>query len=186
MDSTIKKQLKKNYIKFEAHNFFTLGEQLRHPEDCNQWHNRRMERIKCSLSGFASGWFLRILESYKKIGLPSYLLSKEELCAQKNCILRTRWKSSCNERKETENVRHHALKLQQLVEKGWGNESAATITHKCSEKFTRGSPKKFINLAQNWQIKHTTTVLEPSNPFQTLVKFVDAGVITDEKACNFD
>ena len=33
-------------------------------------------------------------------------------------------------KEEIENVRHYALKVQQLVEKGWRNESAATINLK--------------------------------------------------------
>ena len=36
-------------------------------------------------------------------------------------------------------------------------------------------------LAHKRQVKHTSTATEPSNPFQTLVKLVDAEDVTDEK-----
>ena len=38
---------------------------------------------------------------------------------------------------KTKNVRLCALKVQQLVDKGWCNESAATINHSCKEILTR-------------------------------------------------
>ena len=89
-------------------------------------------------------------------------------------------------KKDTESVRHYALKVQQLVEKGWYNESAATIVLKCNEIFTRGLPKKLKDFAYKRQVKHTSTVLEPSIPFHTLVKLVDAEDITNEKIRTLD
>ena len=43
-----------------------------------------------------------------------------------------------------ETVRHFALSVQQLVKKGWCNESASTINLKNNESFTKGLPKKFL------------------------------------------
>ena len=40
-------------------------------------------------------------------------------------------------KRETENVRHYALKVQQLVEKGGCSESTATINLKCNKIFTQ-------------------------------------------------
>ena len=45
-------------------------------------------------------------------------------------------------KKDIETVRHFALRVQQLVKKGWCNESASTINLKNNEIFTKGLPKK--------------------------------------------
>ena len=42
--------------------------------------------------------------------------------------------------KDNETVRHFALKVQQLIGKGWCNENASTIILKCIEIFTEGLP----------------------------------------------
>ena len=44
-------------------------------------------------------------------------------------------------KKDNETVRHFALNVQQLVEKGWCTEIAPTINLKCDEIFTKGYPK---------------------------------------------
>ena len=77
-------------------------------------------------------------------------------------------------KKDNEPVRHFALKVQQLVEKGWCNENSSTINLKCNEIFTKGLLKNLKDFANKRQVKHTSTILEPSIPFHTLVKLVDA------------
>ena len=72
-------------------------------------------------------------------------------------------------------VRHFALKVQQLVEKGW-----------CNEIFTKGLPKNLKEFANKRQVKHTSTVLEPSIPFHTSVKLVDAEDIANDKIRTHD
>ena len=71
-------------------------------------------------------------------------------------------------KKDNETVRHFALKVQQLVEKGWCNENASTINLKCNEIVTKGLPKNLKDFANKRQVEHTSTVLEPSIPFHTL------------------
>ena len=70
-------------------------------------------------------------------------------------------------KKDNETVRHFALKVQQLVEKGWCNENASFINLKCNELFTKRLPKNLKDFANKRQVKHTSTVLEPSIPFHT-------------------
>ena len=89
-------------------------------------------------------------------------------------------------KKDNETVRHFALKVQQLVEKGWCNENASTINLKCNEIFTKGLPKNLKDFANKRQVKHTSTVLEPSIPFHTLVKLVDAEDIANDKIKTHD
>ena len=79
-----------------------------------------------------------------------------------------------------EKVRHFALKVQQLVEKGWCIENASTLKLKCIELFTKGLPKNLSRFANKSQVKHTSTVLEPSTPFHTLVKLIDANNLTNQ------
>ena len=84
-------------------------------------------------------------------------------------------------KKDNETVRHFALRVQQLVEKGWCNENAATINLKNNEIFTRGLPKKVKDFAHKRQVKHVSTLLESSIPFHTLVRLVDSEDIANEK-----
>ena len=88
--------------------------------------------------------------------------------------------------KDNETVRHYTLKVQQLVEKGWCNENAYTINKKCNEIFTKGRPKNLNDFAEKRQVKHTTTVLEPSYPFHTLVNLVDTEDIANDKSRTHD
>ena len=83
-------------------------------------------------------------------------------------------------------VRHFALKVQQLVEKGWCNENASTINLKCNEIFTKRLPENLKDFANKRQVKHTSSVLAPSIPFHTLVKLVDAEDIANDKIRTHD
>ena len=83
-------------------------------------------------------------------------------------------------KKDNEIVRHFALKVQQLVEKGWCNEYASTFNLKCNEIFAKGLPKNLKDFAIKRQVKHTSTTLEPSITFHTLVKLVDAEDIAND------
>ena len=89
-------------------------------------------------------------------------------------------------KKDTETVRHFALKVQQVVEKGWCNENASTINLKCNEIFTKRLPKNLKDFANKRQVKHTSTVLEPSIPSHTLVKLVDVEHIANDKIRTHD
>ena len=89
-------------------------------------------------------------------------------------------------KKDIETVRHFALRVHKLVEKGWCNENASTINLKCNEIFTKGLPKNLKDFANKRQVKHTSTILEPSIPFHTLVKFVDAEDIANDKIRTHD
>ena len=55
-------------------------------------------------------------------------------------------------KKDNEAVRHFALRVQQLVEKGWCNENASTINLKCNEIFTKGLPKNLKDFANKREL----------------------------------
>ena len=84
-------------------------------------------------------------------------------------------------KKDNETVRHFVLRVQQLVKKGLCNENAAIINLKNNEIFTKGLPKKLKDFAHKRQVKHVSTLLEPSIPFHTLVRHVDSEDIANEK-----
>ena len=63
---------------------------------------------------------------------------------------------------------------------------ASTINLKCNEIFTKGLPKNLKDFANKRQVKHTSTVLEPSIPFHTLVKLVDAEDNANDKIRTHD
>ena len=48
-------------------------------------------------------------------------------------------------------------------------------------KFYKGLPKKLKDFAHKRQVKHVSTLLEPSIPFHTLVRHVDSEDIVNEK-----
>ena len=83
-------------------------------------------------------------------------------------------------KKDNETVRHFALRVQQLVKKGWCNESASTINLKNNEIFTKGFPKKLKDFTHRRQVKHVSTILESSIPFHTLFRHVDFEDIANE------
>ena len=72
------------------------------------------------------------------------------------------------------------------MKKGWCNENASTRNLKCNEIFTKGLPKNLEDFANERQVKHASTVLEPSIPFHTLVKLVDAQDIANDKIRTHD
>ena len=69
---------------------------------------------------------------------------------------------------------------------GWCKEKASTIILECKKIFTKGLPKKPKGFAYKRHVKHTSTVLEPSIPFHTLVKLVDAEDIANDKIRTHD
>ena len=50
--------------------------------------------------------------------------------------------------------------------------------------FTKGEPKKLNDFAHKRQIKHVSTLLEPSIPFHILVRHVDSKDIANENNKN--
>ena len=84
-------------------------------------------------------------------------------------------------KEDNETVRRFALRVQQLVKKGWCNESASTINLKNNEISTKGIPKKLKDFAHRRQVKHVSTLPEPSIPFHTLAQHVDSEDIANEK-----
>ena len=56
----------------------------------------------------------------------------------------------------------------------------------CNEIFKKGLPKNLKDFANKRQVKHTSTVLEPTISFHTLVKLVDAEDIEIDKSRTHD
>ena len=127
-----------------------------------------MAFIQCSLTGTALSWYIRLNDTYKHDWHAFVQAFKKQFSSQKNSYYAQVEALNLTE-KDNETVRHFALKVQQLVEKGWCNENASTINLKCNEIFTKGLPKNPKDIANKRQVKHTSTVLEPSIPFDTLV-----------------
>ena len=84
-------------------------------------------------------------------------------------------------KKDNEIVGHFVLRVRQLVKKGWCDENAAIINLKIIEIFTKRLPKKLKDFAHKRQVKHVSTLLEPSIPFHTLVRHVDSEDIAIEE-----
>ena len=144
-----------------------------------------MAFIKCSLTGTALSWYIRLNDTYKQDWHAFVQAFKKQFSSQKNAYY-AQVEALNLSKKYNETVRHFALKVQQLVEKGWCNENASTINLKCNEIFTKGLSKTLKDFANKRQVKHTSTVLEPSIPFHTLVKLVDAEDIANDKIRTHD
>ena len=168
----------------EARVTFSLGLQPTSEHEYKFWHARRMAFIQCSLTGTALSWYIRLNDTYKHDWHVFVQAFKKQFSSQKNAYYAQVEALNLN-KKDNETVRHFALKVQQLIEKGWCNENASTINLKCNEIFTKG-PKNLKDFANKRQVKHTSTVLEPSIPFHTLVKLVDAEDIANDKIRTHD
>ena len=144
-----------------------------------------MAFIQCSLTCTALSWYIRLNDTYKQDWHAFVQAFEKQFSSQKKAYY-AQFEALDLSKKDNETVRHFALKLQQLVEKGWCNENASTINLKCNEIFTKRLPKNFKDFANKRQLKHTSTVLEPSIPFHTLVKLVDAEDIANDKIRTHD
>ena len=164
----------------EARVTFSLGLQPTSEHESKFWHARRMAFIQCSLTGTALSWYIRLNDTYEHDWHAFVQAFKKHFSSQKNAYY-AQVEALNLTKKDNETVRHFALKFQQLVEKGWCNENASTINLKCNEIFTKGLPKNLKDFANKRQVKHTSIVLEPSIPFHTLVKLVDAEDIANDK-----
>ena len=169
----------------EARVTFSLGLQTTLEHEYKFWHARRMAFIQCSLTGTALSWYIRLNDTYKHDWHAFVQAFKKQFSSQKNAYFAQVEALNLTKR-DNETVRHFALKVQQLVEKGWCNENASTISLKCNEIFTKGLPKNLKDFANKRPVKHTSTVLEPSIPFHTLVKLVDAEDIANDKIRTHD
>ena len=153
----------------EARVTFSLGLQPTSEQEYKFWHARRMAFIQCSLPGTALSWYIHLNDTYKHDWHAFVQAFKKQFSSQKNAYY-AQVEALNLARKDNETVRHFALKVQQLVGKGWCDENASTINLKCNEIFTKGLPKNLEDFANKRRVKHTSTVLEPSIPFHTLVK----------------
>ena len=174
------------YLKhIEARVTFSLGLQPTSEHEYKFWHARRMAFLQCSLTGTALSWYIRLKDTYKPDWHAFVQAFKKQFSSQKNAYY-AQVEALNLTKKDYETVRHFALKVQQLVEKGGCNENASTINIKCNEIFTKGLPKNLKDFANKRQVKHTSTVLELSIPFHTLVKLVDAEDIANDKIRTHD
>ena len=144
-----------------------------------------MAFIQCSSTGTALSWYIRLNDTDKRDWHVFVQAFKKYFSSQKNAYY-AQVEALNLSIKDNETVRHFALKVQQLVEKGWRNENASTINLKCNELFTKGLPKNLKDFANKRQVKHTSTVFEPSIPFHTLVKLVDAKDIANDEIRTHD
>ena len=165
----------------EARLTFAIGEEPQNiPIKYKSWHNRRMAYIQCSLTGTALDWYTNLRISYKQQWNSFVQLFKKQFSSQKTAYY-AQVEAMSLMKKVNETVRHFALRVQQLVKKGWCNENAATINLKNNEIFTKGLPKKLKDFAHKRQAKHVSTLLEPSIQFHTHVGHVDSEDIANEK-----
>ena len=169
----------------EASVTFSLGLQPTSEHEYKIWHARRLAFIQCSLPGTALNWYIRLNDTYKHDCYAFVQAFKKQFSSQKNAYY-AQVEALNLTKKDNETVRHFALKVQQLVEIGWCNENASTINLKCNEIFTKRLPKNLKDFANKRQVKHTSTVLEPSITFHTLVKLVDAEDIANDKIRTHD
>ena len=129
-----------------------------------------MAYIQSSLTGTALDWYTNLLISNKQQWNSFVQLFKKQFSSQKTAYY-AQVEAMSLMKKDNETVRHFALRVQQLVKKGWCNENAATINLK----------NKLKDFAHKRQVKHVSTLLEPSIPFHTLVRHVDSEDIANEK-----
>ena len=136
-----------------------------------------MAYIQCSLVETALEWYTDLHISYKQQWISFVQLFKKQFSTQKTAYY-AQVEAMSLMKKDNETVRHFVLRVKQLVKKGCCNENAPTINLKNNEISTKRLPKKLKDFAHKRQVKHVSTLLEPSIPFHTLVPRVDSD---DEK-----
>ena len=128
--------------KVEARLTFAIGEEpQKDPIKYRSWHNRRMAYIQCSLIGTALDWYTNVHTSFEQQWNSFVQLFKKHYSSQKTAYY-AQVEGMSLMKKDDETLRHFALRVQQLVKKGWCNENAATITLKNIEIFTKSTTKK--------------------------------------------
>ena len=131
----------------EARVTFSLGFQPTTVNEYKFWHARRMAFIQCSFTGTALSWYICLNDTYKQDWNAFLQAFKKQFSSQKNaCYAQVEALSLT--KKDNEIVRHFALKVQKLVEKGWCNETASTINLKCNAIFTKRLPKNLKDFAK--------------------------------------
>ena len=153
----------------EARVTFSLGLQPTLEHEYKFWHARRMAFIQCSLTGTALSWYIRLNDTYKHDWHAFVQAFKKQFSSQKNAYY-AQVEALNLTKKDNETVRHFALKVQQLVEKGWCNENASTINLKCNEIFTKGLPKNLKDFANQKTSKTHFHCSRTFNPFSYISK----------------
>ena len=85
-----------------------------------------MAFIQCSLTGTVLSWYI-CLNGFYKQDWHAFVQAFKKISSPKNAYY-AQVQALNPTKKDNETVRHSALKVQQLVEKGWCNENASTIT----------------------------------------------------------
>ena len=96
-----------------------------------------MAYIQCSLTGTALDWYTNLHISYKQQWNSFVQLFKKQFSSQKTAYY-AQVEAMSLMKKDNETVRHFALRVQQLVKKGWCNENA---TSKIMKSLQRDYPK---------------------------------------------
>ena len=110
----------------EARVTFSLGLQPLSAHEYKICNARRMAFIQCSLTGTALSWYIRLNDTYKHDWHAFVQTLKKQLASQKDAYY-AQLEALNLTKKDNETVRHFALKVQQLVEKGWCNENSSII-----------------------------------------------------------
>ena len=136
------------------------------------------------LPGTLLRWYIRLNYTYKQDWHAFLQAFKKQFLSQKNaCYAQDKIPNLVKKLNET--GRHFAFKVQQLVENGWCNGNALTMNIKCTKIFAK-SFRNIEDVANKRQVKPTSTVLERSIPFSTLVELVDAEYLANDKIRTHD
>ena len=93
-----------------------------------------MTFIQCSLTGTALSWYNRLNDTYKQDWHAFVQAFKKQFSSQRKAYY-AQVEALSLVKKDNETDRQFALKVQQLVEKGWCNE-------KCNDILTKALAKK--------------------------------------------
>ena len=100
-----------------------------------------MAFIRCSLTGTALNWYIRLNDTHKQEWHSFVQAYKKQFSSQKNAYY-AHVEALNPTKMDNETVRHFALKDQQLVKKGWCNKNASAINLKCNEIFHKRTFQK--------------------------------------------
>ena len=106
-----------------------------------------MAFVQCFLTGTALSWYICSNDTYEDDWHAFVKSFKKQFSSQMNAYY-AQFEALNLSKKDNETVRHFALKVQQLVEKGWCNEHLLSVSNVM--KFLQ---KDFLKTSKTLQIK---------------------------------
>ena len=136
-----------------------------------------MAFIQCSLTGTALSWYIRSNDTYKQDWHAFVQALKKNNSLHKRTLTMLKLKPLTYPRKIMKQYATLHSKFNSWLKKAGVMRMRPLLT----SNVMKGLPKNVKDFANKRQVKHTSTVLEPSIPFHTLVNLLMLKILQNTK-----